>query len=441
MKSFSIQGNWWLPNDREHVVQGVLNFDAARGAVLKIRGKSLPIEWPDLQSDGNPSHRRHFGRPHSDFKIIHGATYGKGYVTLVNCQSDGGSRMAPDYVEQRFLVEMVLAGRHFQSIDEVVFESVSLYFPDLIYWFGRKGLSQNPEIYVGEEQWEAQYLPVEPIVVRVGDTEISFDTWLGRRSREAEIKVREILYITIVPDCALQSEDYISGSIHTLRNFLAFASDAPVIPEAIFGKSPEDAQSGSSRRSVQIFYRLQGAAKAKRTRVSAARTLFRCSEVSESFPAHLQRWFAFSAEALYVCDLYFSLLYSDLMYIELQFLTLIQALETFHRTFYGGKLVLGRRLGMLLNEILSPYKDLLDGIISDRRIVVAQLVATRNYLTHHSIDDPRYVVTDAKQQYDLIRKMRLIVRLCLADRMELPRELVQQRLKEHPDYWGTVDEP
>ena len=104
--------------------------------------------------------------------------------------------------------------------------------------------------------------------------------------------------------------------------------------------------------------------------------LFKYEDRQNRVESIINRWidnYELIAPAL---DLYFLTKAGTLPTLNLQFLTLVQALEIFHRRTSGGKLSLGNRL----EKMTEPFGNFMGG---ERRTgLIGNIVITRNYLTH-----------------------------------------------------------
>jgi hypothetical protein len=142
----------------------------------------------------------------------------------------------------------------------------------------------------------------------------------------------------------------------------------------------------------------------------------------------LNAWFDRARPLRPVYTLYFSALYSERMYLESEFLSLAQALETFHRNLYG---VEGKQYSL---------KDRLDDLSRRtpplvRRLVVEDFDAftkrvkdTRHLFTHHS--PQRRPFTD-EELFGASRRVRLWLMALLFLEVGLEEAVVIEALKKY----------
>jgi len=166
-------------------------------------------------------------------------------------------------------------------------------------------------------------------------------------------------------------------------------------------------------------------------------------------------------------------LYSPDMYPKVQFLLLAQALEAYHRRvtdgqylpdnnykvvleklyaaipdnldeefiqglksriYYGNEYTLETRLRKLLDEVLIPYKEVIDKIVVDRVQFVKKVKKTRNYLTHHSETNKRGAITNTGEMIDYVFKMKLILQLCFLVELEFPISPALELVQRNPRF-------
>ena len=86
---------------------------------------------------------------------------------------------------------------------------------------------------------------------------------------------------------------------------------------------------------VEIYYELPNISKTTKTLLPFD-MLFTFKDISNRFEIFLRNWFEKADLLKPICDLYFGTLYNPHMYLEHRFLSLIQAIESFHQRIYGG---------------------------------------------------------------------------------------------------------
>ena len=253
--------------------------------------------------------------------------------------------------------------------------------------------------------------------------DVNFDTGNGRRLSfthswrlspgKIEASISQKAQIRIATDAKLPFEEF-PRIANRITNFLCFAIDKTVsIDQASTVIAPaENSEEGEGPARIAIYYQsLPFSERAPRT--DPHRMLFTYPRVRVSVADKFARWFAAYEQFQPALSLYFASRAGAHKYLNGRFLSVVQALETYHRrtrnerpfdaaTYgafvstleqacppehrellarlvrYGNELSLAVRL----KQIIEPFKDRL-GDEEARKRFVRQIVETRNYLTHY----------------------------------------------------------
>lgn len=120
---FELRGIWWLPENADQKVSGVLVFDSENKIRLELIGSFKQL--PD------------FGRSEVEKKeIIVGITNDGRLCTLVNCHETNSTLNFPGISCQIFEANYLLEGAHWNCLDEIRFEIISIGFDYLEEWAG-----------------------------------------------------------------------------------------------------------------------------------------------------------------------------------------------------------------------------------------------------------------------------------------------------------------
>jgi hypothetical protein len=171
--------------------------------------------------------------------------------------------------------------------------------------------------------------------------------------------------------------------------------------------------------------------------------LFKYNDISDNFESYLKKWFENANSLKPMYDLYFGTIHSSNMYVDHKFLSLMQALETYHRRILGGNELSendhSRRISEILTaipeqyrqwleeklkysnelslrkrmkELISKYSDVMSLYISNLTNFKNKIVDTRNYMTHYdlSLKDKASNDTDL---WKLAKKLEILVEVCL----------------------------
>jgi hypothetical protein len=466
MEEFEYNGIWWLPEEPDKEIHGILKFHPIKGANLELSGsfkelKSGAVRPEDL---------------HLDPDIILGST-SNGEITLYKCVQNTCQFVIsrPEASSSSFAARVVFVGPCFEQEEDIVFDSIALSYPYLEEWTGISGF-QAKLYYVQERsrQIDIVYSHPQEVEIEIDDLSISFDYELSVSNLLPVIKeanLKQTTFIEIEPRERRHFDDYLNDICYHVQNFLSLAIGIPVYPVIIKGKTEACRWELSDGRTVYkdilIFYQVRSLSDLPE-KIGSSDMLFPFEDISGDFESCLRNWFRKSEILGPVYDLYFGTVYNPSMYLQHQFLSLIQAIESYHRRTHGGKYLsdddyekvsgtlveaipqdvdrdfsesLRQRLKYhnefslrrRLKEILREYGKVADLLIHDRKGFADDVVNTRNFLTHYDRD----LETKAKsgeELFRLVQKMKFMLEICLLTELEIPMEKIKTLMSRNRRY-------
>jgi hypothetical protein len=446
MESFECRGVWTVPGFEQF--SGILKFNPVDGVVLETIGIGKFAYTISELTDDSPHTRTrnpNFIWGHTDHHVP---------VTLYKCTLN--------HRNDSFSVETAFVGHRFEKEKEIVFESLSLEYSNLAEWVGISGFDggiksdKEHKIALGAE---AKYEPPKKSEYRINDFVMSLHyDWSVGGDWLTNVRMNQTTLIGIKPDTPLSYEDYRTKILTPLRQFLTLAMGQTVHTKAIRGNN-----------TVTIFHYLPESGIPKKT-LQNRDILFTFHHIKDDFETYLQKWFALREKLQPVLDLYFGLFDIPSMYPNTQFLTLAQALESYHRHLYdrnymddaanfdivknilidaipdnvednhrkslsrtlefGNEFSLTKRLKLILNVCLEDYDEIVTELFGSRKKrkgFVGRVVKHRNYLTHYSNKED--AITDPKELRRYIQKMMSIIQLCFLKELGIPAETAKTIVK------------
>jgi hypothetical protein len=212
---------------------------------------------------------------------------------------------------------------------------------------------------------------------------------------------------------------------------------------------------------VVIFYKTTNFVY-PREKVSPFHILFSYGDISERFANVISSWFSNEQILKPVYDLYFGTVHDPDMYLSQQFLSFMQAIETYHRRRRNNEDLPPEKHSERTNAIITntpkDYKDWLnlklkysnephlrkrlkelvkrdfpnitDLFIEGKKdSFINTLVENRNYLTHYGSDGTGIAVKNE----DLIRltaRVRLILESCLLDELGFSKDQIKNMIQK-----------
>jgi len=457
IERFECRGMWWLPQFPDKKISGTLTFTPERGAMLDLDGSFVD---GDLKK-----------RDLEEFDIVLGISLDNKEVTLARCfvvRRSGYfvSKIVPPPQRSSLYVSKVFAGAHFNKLDDIRFRSVSVRYSYLDEWVGISGF----DIEYTEKGVNVRYEQKSPIESWINtDYKLSIGfAYEGPTSTpvQKEAMIRQTTYITI--ECMQEKplDEYLD-LVHRIQNFLTLAVSEPVYPLELIGNTQLARTELNGHppiyEPVKIYYGRFFVSTQERD-FPWFDMLFTFRDIFVEFNTFIGNWFKNVAELGSAIDLYFGSLYNPHTYLEHQFLTVVQALESYHRTKirreelsvdehakriaeimgsapskhkewleeklrYSNELVLRKRL----KELLDAYPEIVSSIEDEKDNLVDRVVATRNYLTHHD-SALKERAAEGKKLPALTQKMQVLLQACLLTALGCGNDMIWSLFQKNRRY-------
>jgi len=430
-EQFEYQGVWWLPETPEQQIPGTLKFTPNAGATLELIGSFKEIK--NMEVVLQP-------------EIVLGLSSDGKSITLQDCFETKSTTNIPSMVQiSSLFANFVFTGVHFQKREYIKFNKLFIHYSNLDEWVNISGFNIVEDF--SKKEVTINYKLPEPIHVNIGeDYGITVGikaTFPGRSIVQKEAKVAQTTYICIEPCEQKLLDDYLRVA-HKIQNLLTLAVGEPVYPLAMEGKTEVNKQTIDDKLyypTVGVFYTFPNVPKEPKT-IAPYKMLFTFKEIADRFEYFANNWFK-KAEVLEpVYDLYFATLYNPRMYLQQRFLSLVHAVEAYHRRTmknyelpedehnnrieeilnmvpakhkkwlenkltYSSELTLRKRL----REILDSYWDI-GQLKGNKDKFISKVLATRNYLIHYDSKLKDQTVR-GEQLYRITLKLRTLMEILL----------------------------
>lgn len=462
--SFEMNGFWWLLETPTHKAPGTLKFSPGEFIQLELMGSLEPIKIQDFAP-------LEFSTP----ALILGESVDGKPITLHKClQKHKGLNQTGIYRDS-FIAHYAFVGVHFASAEEMKFKGLSIGFQNLDEWFSQMAFKVKRE----EDGLETvTYRKPDPVKTMVGDWHIDFACQGPNlySDRVTHIKISQAARINVWSEEEQHIYEFLPV-LRGLRNFLTLAITRPTFLTKVIGNTEAAKDSTDEKTehyaSVEIYFPEVGE-RNQILRTQWFEMLFTLPHVSAQLEMMLRNWFAKRQTIQPVYDLYFSTLYLP-VYAEFHFLSLAQAVETYHRRVYGGKYLpdeeflagpykalvaaipgelardfktslkkgklryaneysLNKRM-QLLGKHLANKLDISFLKETKQRNYLAEKVAnTRNYLTHYTPELKDKAATGGEELDELTRRLRLMLQVCLLEELGFPFEKIGEIFKKSREY-------
>jgi len=432
---FEHKGIWWLPDKPNEQMSGTLRFTPDEGAILDLIGSFKDIK--NMNKILQP-------------EIILGVSSNGKNITLHSCFETKSSFSFPGFQTSSLYANSVFIGAHFQKSEDIKFKSISVHYLHLDEWVNISGFDIKP--LWEEKEVIIKYKLPEAIEADIGNgLKILINiraTWPSLSLVQKEATIKQSTEVKIETSEDKPFEDYLKIMYH-IQNFLTLGITKPVYPLAITGLTEVNKEMVKDKAHyppVEVFYRLPDIPKGHKPLLPVD-MLFAFKDISSRFESFLRNWFEKAGLLEPVYNLYFGTLYNPRMYLEHRFLSLIQAIESFHRRVYGGEylsdedykvvydalvtaipggvegglkdrlkeyLRYGNEFSLRkrLEEIFDKHQEILDKFIKNRSAFIEKVVDTRNYLTHYD-KELKKRAAKGEDLYDLTQKLEMCLEICL----------------------------
>ena len=315
-----ISGIWWLPNNPEKKCYGVLKIYYSKRSILELKG--LFVKPENFTRFINPT-------------FILGQGEDAGEITLFQ-----SSEYTCGQAYSSFYVDTIFIGSHFTKEEQLKLLSVSVEYLFLTNWINPVN-TLKCKFYKGEKL-RISYKPLQSKVVYLPKTRLHFKLQIktvlsGGMSfgagSQVNYKENTVININSTTKRLHQFKEF-KSIILSIQDFFSFIFQAPSYPISIFGKCNIN-KNALLNPSIQIYFPLRGEPNIDRE-FDFRSILFFYYEISNAYGLIIKNWFEKEEKLKPVYNLYLASLYNYDMYLEYKFLSLIQAIEAYHRIKYEG---------------------------------------------------------------------------------------------------------
>ena len=456
----SLKGDWWLPDTPDHKVRGEAIYVPGEGTTLVLEGHLIEEENPKFGSSKfiNPE------------LILGISTIGK-EVTLRKCLQKGVRQsFGGDIHEATLHATMMIVGCHFHTDELVKFRGFTVQYANLNHWINKRAIFSEFK----DDTYIAKSLQPEDTKFQVDNLTVTFSLATSFLHDIESVHIVEKAFVRTWSDKELSADEHFKF-LKRIQDFLSFVMLKPTLPLKIEGFTDLRIETLSDGKKfhvpVEIYYPV-AARVPKPSKIHPSEMLFDLSWVETRIQDLVQNWISRSETLQPVYDLYFSTLYNPNVYSDFKFLTLAQAVETYHRRVFGGKYqpdeqYLDGLYRTLVNAIPSDIeKDFRDSLkqgklryaneysfrkrlelltahiveivpltfIEDgsRQKEFAQKVSdTRNYLTHYSPELKEKSASTGKEYHELTDKLRAIMEICFLEELGFEANMIHELIKKN----------
>jgi hypothetical protein len=432
MKNIEFNGVWWLPHKPKVAVGGTLTFSQQNGGKLELLG-TLKSAF-----EGGPK----------DHPIILGNTVCGKRITLQGCDE---TSMVISLMESRdYRVRFIFVGDHIPNEESLRFHKLQARFTYFYDWVGITGVKRES---LGDGQkFQFTYETPEDISISVpdGTLDITFGANLKSAYDFSHIKENSSIYIEFDRD--MEFYTFHRAYLFPLLALISLGTTKPIFVEELFLFLRDSPNNYLTVYYSQHFYHAK-----KKEQLFRPDMLFTLTDIYDGFEAKINTWLALCYKIDNVFHLLRRIRISPELFQELRFLSLAQAIETFHRLMRVNEVVPQKeheervanilmglsesdevwvreilehtnepRLAHRLKNLLVENKTVMNALIqnpqdtnSKRNKFIRSVTATRNYYTHFDKQGEGEALRGAPLHY-VTEKLSILLEACLLGELGIP---------------------
>lgn len=442
-------GEWHLPADPSKRISGQLKYTVDR-AELYLNDAFTPMRGDISVSDEQPNYAE-----------VHGVSTTGEALTILNAQRAGVSfNFGSGGVRQpeRLVSSWLVVGAHVSATG--TYSKVRFFVPGLEVWLSKPGIAHSIVIddATGKSTHTFVLIPTEGEAIQVPSINATLTWGTGTTSRANPLKhvsIEVLGWVTVEPD-APKAIEWFMDQYSKIASMLGFLAGVPMPLDAI------SAHIVSSSRPVSILVAMRQGEKPKLN--SPGDFFVPRNSLGIDFSSVLTNWFREITTVLIPSQLAFSTLSSSNLWLHVEFLSLIQAIEGFHRgrfpgnytddtsytgvktaltaaipasvspdhrdalksrIRYGNQISLSKRL----NELRQLLGDALsEAILANSGKIPRSWIDTRNYLSHWD-EELRPQALDGQEMYNANVRMEHFLRALYLLMMGVPQDAILNCLK------------
>lgn len=400
------KGYWWISEQPENKVAGILSFKPSLGIKLELIGSFEKME---------DTHQLFLDCTKE--KFIYGETEDAKHMTLIDCFRFSKLNFACSFPMISYTVNCMLIGIHLSNLNDKIFNKLNVRMPLLTYWINRSGFKFSiPYSSEKAEGYDISYRINDQLDIDIPIIE-NFSISLNHASTAPDIYkekslIEQFYNLSITSQTSVTYNDllkkawrfktFLSIATLTENDFTSLVLYSPDLYEEVnFGEKIYD-------KIMLIFY--QSDLNEDYTKKhSPENFLFTYAKVSKEFPHIIQRWFSFDKEMLPIINHLVESIKTNRVFRSVDFLIVAQALEGYHHRFFDKEKEKNKRLESRLKNLLNEFRD----IKAIGKIDLKAVEDSRNYYSHLFSSTKKDRIKTGKELYMLMKNLRILLICCL----------------------------
>ena len=424
-ESLTYKGLWYLPDQPEKSVAGILYYNLSEKIQLELIGNIISEKDPILSI---------FGKDNKRPKMIYGESSEGKKITLLNCHSGKSSyNFSSSFPLTSFLCQYAIIGKHLLSPEEKCFNKIKVLTPALPKWISSSLVKQD----IGFEK----------------NRILNFKLNIERQSEiHSEFNINPNFKFTLVSGVGMSGQEiypeFVKISQHSFFHieslnektslfellnlaglfiqFLSLATNSEQYTIEIFLEDFDDyILSRRTKRLNQTEVLLIN--RTKESKVSPADFLFSYRDVKGNFESIIQKWFSTSNMLAPIRNHLLDSIIQKTSFGSIDFLIVVQAIEGYHTRFVNKKRIqLKPRIEDLVNKYSLNVKK-----IREYNFNIQHVVNTRDYYSHFFERDDRPIIEEGLELYRVTEKLRMLLICCVLDLVGFDQKKINEIIEKN----------
>jgi len=417
METIDFKGLWWLPDDPENHLSGVLQVEHGR-PILETLGDFGHEELARTATEVSYSTSLE-----THERILGISADGKD-ITLERSQGSPGHKMNfPGLSTASYAYLAALVGKHFESGDPVEFDEVAISATDLNAWTQVNGFSGGVEMrdeggpltFVG---MNVNFTGPEDIRIPLSGNDEAFIRFritskgMGFRSASVSMTQDAELHLRFRKKTSLNQ---VIERVGQVRNLLSLAVGRPVAILKVTGFRHDHTEGpANTPRPISVLWDIPHNPSPPTRDLLPNEMLFSLPEDQADAKKVFDGWFRKQERLKPVFNLFFGSRHHPDMSLEVRFLTYAQAVETydFRRRRKPGNLTLAQRVSDILGLRKTVSRKLVGEDLRPEGPFIKIFKDSRNYYTHYNPNKEKKAAKGVAL-YLLTVQLQAVLEMCL----------------------------
>jgi hypothetical protein len=406
------KGFWFIPDNPKKVIPGIAKFDPDNSLTLELIG--------NFHEDQNLLSNR--GR--RNLELILGIDSEGNKISLINCRVFNHVKTyKSNFSLTKYKIAFLLQGIHLSCINDHSFFQANFHTDKLNRWFARNNFNNSYTFNSNNEiagfnlsyDKEIDGFSFKSLLPNDFKIEIISNSWQQEKDFDG-IDIKEIYIIKISKETSIPFIDFIQ-SIERIILFFEFAFTSRVKIQSLYIYPLKVDLNKDFNKSISIYY-IQS--NNLRPKSPYERPIFNYNLIADQFTPILNNWMSIDKRLEPILNYLIKSFQNDHYFDPSNFMTIINAVEGFHRRFRDSKRI---ELKVRLNSLVSEFHAI--NIITRLDIDAHKIEKNRHYYSHFYEEDFEYLY-DMDELFGVTVNLRILLICCILKHIGFSDKLLDE---------------